>query len=100
MMTLRRRIETWQDMAQHHALPYYGIAVAIAPVLLQKQLTVERVHILKTWLRAPTRNSIEIMYKRSPKFRGRRIEVRIDSGEPMYFGPRDASAIQKLLETL
>lgn len=99
-MTLEQRIKTWQDAAKHHWLPYYGITVVMEPFLLQKELAVIRVHVVQTHLETPLGNSVRITFKRGVHFNGRRIEIRVNGGPPMYFGPSDAKEIETLIAPL
>lgn len=99
-MDLERRIQTWQNAARHHALPYYGMTVVIEPLLRQKALRVLRAHVLQTWLETPANNVIRVLYKRSAKFDGRRIQLRVNDDEPTYFGPDDIAALENLLRAL
>jgi hypothetical protein len=99
-MTLEKRIKTWQDAAKHHSLPYYGIAIVIEPFLVQKDLKVTRTHCFHTWFETPLNNHIEMIYRRSAKFKGKRIEIRVNGDQPVYFGPRDVAAIKELLTPL
>jgi hypothetical protein len=99
-MTLAQRLNTWQQAADHHALSYLGLALTIAPFLIGKQLKVVRVRSIQTWLETKAGNIVRVTYKRAPAFAGRRIELRVNGGAPLYFGPRDREAIKALLGPL
>lgn len=98
-MTLRQRVTTWQVAAMHHALDYYGLAVKMAPFLLNSGLRVVHSRAIQTRLATPGGNTVVVTYKRQPRFAGKRIELNVN-GTRHYFGPSDNVALRSLLNSI
>ena len=95
------QIAVWQELsARHHAVEYHQLSLDVEPFLLQKtglKLTGKRV--IQTWFQTAAGNQIRVTYKRHRPINSR-IELKVNSGAPHYFGPGDCSAIETFLGPL
>jgi hypothetical protein len=96
-MLLLRRFNEWQEAAQHHALPYYGLAIVMSPIVFNARWEIVYQRRIQTWLQTPRGNEIRVTFKRAAMFEGRRIEIKVNNGTPFYFGPDSASQLKGLI---
>jgi hypothetical protein len=97
---LQRRFKTWRDAADHHKVAYLGIAIKMEPVGLRAAWTIVKERAVQTWFITPRGNTVRVTYRRVQRFAGRRIEIIVNNGTPLYFGPNDYGALKSLVISL